>query len=367
MKKSTIMKNWRIDELRKELTRRKKGWSKDSSKSNLVDVYMRALDDEKAVDVKKGIKNIVKKTLETGSNGDYGDDVLDYVFKEGILYRIDSHCWWGKSSRVDEEEINAPKEILSGVKTLVDPNTLATLRSYKSYGERIIKKRSYPFLGLRGVYYVPKAFISGCEEELKETQGRVYGERDFFMKNLPKYKKEWAAVCKKGKVEPPAPELYPSKDELNGKFVFEWTKFAITLPNSSMKILNEAELKEEAEKQKKQMFEFLDGSLSMLAGKFYKAINNLAEKLSSGDPMKPKTLSSVRDFIETFDAMNVTNNAKLQDLVGKVDKLVGTASVKDYNADEKLRKDTEKRVTQMVSSFKKISESDQRFKRDLDF
>jgi hypothetical protein len=47
-------------------------------------------------------------------------DALQVVLKAGCLYRINSRCWSGVTSKVPEEQIKAPKEILTGLKNLID-------------------------------------------------------------------------------------------------------------------------------------------------------------------------------------------------------------------------------------------------------
>jgi hypothetical protein len=354
------MKNWRLDELRKELNRRKIDFEAKATKGILADLYIAA--------IKKEVGEM-KKTEEVlaGELNGWEDNALEIVLREGIIYKVDSHCWWGKSSRVPEEEINAPKDIMTGVKTLVHANTLGSLRSFKSMGERIVKKNAYPFLGIRGAYYVPKYFIPGVEKSLKETQEKVYEERSDFIKNLPKYRKEWAAHCKKEKVVPPPDELYPNKAELERKIRFKWTKFAITVPDSNMGVLTDELYKEEVEKQKEEAKTFLNDCFTTLSKQFYGIIKNLRERLESDDAMKPKTLASVKDFIETFDAMNVTNNAFLKDMVAKTAKALKVESVKDLNSNEDLRTEINTEVGSLVKAFEKASTKDERLKRAIDF
>lgn len=290
-------------------------------------------------------------------------DPIEVVFRQGILFKIDSHCWWGKSSKVDESEINAPKEILSGVKTLVNPNTLSSLQFYKGFGERSLKKRGYPFLGLRGVYYIPKDFIGSIEMELRETKKAFDKEVDEYIQNYPKYKSEWKK--KSGTYYNEA--LYPSKEQLQNKFRFDYTKFVITVPDPSMGILNEDEYREELDKQKVKMREFLDGTLTELASKFYVIIDRLATKIESGDTVKPKSLESLRSFVETFESMNVTGNKKLSELVSKAQNYVGATGARDLNQDDKLRKSIGGKISKLVDQFQKHSEKDTRFKRAIEF
>lgn len=290
-------------------------------------------------------------------------DPIKLAFEQGILFRIDSRCWWGRSSKVRADELNVDPEIIKGIKVLVDPNKLAPLRSFKSYGERVIKKYGYPFLGLRGVYFVPKAFIQANDDELKKTQVEYDKICDEFVENFDSYRVEWQEKSREHYDE----ALYPNKVDLRARFCFNWTKFIVDLPDKNTSILSEAAYKEEYEKQKVRMREFLDDTLTFLARKFISIIANLETRLKSGDKIKPKTLESLRTFVETFEAMNVTGNAKLRQLVERADKALGVTGAKEFNSDEKLRKQMVTKVETLVKNFGETAAKDERFKRALEF
>jgi len=256
MKKSTIDRKYTKTQLAEALDVNESEYTK----AQLVDLMMNKIN---------GIEpepDEVVKTEPAGANTNTDalelDRALEIVLKEGILYRIDSHCWWGKTSRTPDGEIEAPKEVMTGVKTLIDPKHLGGFRQWKGIGERIVKKVGFPFLGLRGVYYVPKAFIKMAEAKLTECQAKAVEEADEFCNNFEFYKQEWKTTvidlcAEKGIDETDAleylkDEYYPNPAELRNRFVFRWTKFAITVPDSDMGILTDDQYQDEVRKQKEQ-------------------------------------------------------------------------------------------------------------------
>lgn len=290
-------------------------------------------------------------------------DPIDIVFKEGILFRIDAHCWWGKSTRVDESEIKAPKEIMKGIKTLIEESKLSAMQSLRSYGERIVKSRAYPFLGLRGVYYVPKAFIKNVEKELREVQSTFYKRVEKFIENYPKYKEAWKEKAKQYYDE----KLYPTESSLRNKFKFDWTKFIITLPDSNMMVLNDEQIEEEMKKQRENMKRFMDESLTVLASKFVKLLTNLNTRLVNGEVMRQKSIKSIQTFIETFDAWNFTSNKELKKMVSEARSIMKNVNAKGLNKDEKLSKRIERETKKVLQSFESSAKTDERFLRALDF
>jgi len=314
------------------------------------------------IDVKDLSKREIAERIVAASGGSVQEtgevaaDVVKQIFNDGLLYKVDSHCWWGCSSQMREDELDVDPEVVKGTKVLVNPESLAELRSYRSYGERIVKRRAYSFLGLRGVYYVPKAFMAGVDKELKVAQTNFYNARKEFVKDFPALKVEWQKKMNELYDE----SLYPT--DLEAKFRFEWTKFAIGLPDSG--ILSDTEYNAEIEKQAAQMKRFLDSALTEIASEFAKIINSLYERMSSDKPITRKQLDRVKDFADAFDAMNITRNAEMKALVDKCSKLLGDKTSEDFKEDDS-RKAIMKEVGAVVSEFKKIK--DERIKRAIDF
>jgi hypothetical protein len=311
-----------------------------------------------------------KKKKQTGEEaGVFGDmDSTKVVLEEGILYKVDSHCWWGKSSRVPKEMLgNAPKRILKGVQTLIDDTHIAPLNSYRQKGERVVIKNGFPFTGFRGVYFVPKALIEKTEKGLTNCQRDFNEMRSEFMSNFKVYKKEWAQTCKENNVPIPPDEWYPSEYEIKNKFKFEWNVFSFQLPNPKLGILTEDQYKTQVENHRKKMDQFLSSVLTTLALKFEDIVVKLNKRLEDGETIKPKTLSSLKSFVETFDSMNITKNEELSNLVARVGKIVGTKSAKDINESEKVRDRLKTKIGKLVGTVGSLIDNDTKFKRSLDF
>jgi hypothetical protein len=317
------------------------------------------------------IKTAQEKIEKVEPNSYDAKNAIDFAFKEGILFKIDSKCWWGKSNRVSEDELKIDKTIMEGVKILIDPKHLSSLKSARSHGERILKSRSYPFLGLRGVYYVPKDLIGNTESRMKKYQDEFRAEIDDFIDNYESYIKEWEVELGEEHFDA---KLYPTKEELRSRFKFDWIKFSITVPDSTMGILTEEEYQEEVKKQSATVKEFLDNSLSILSGKFYNIILNLSEKLGSGKPIKPATIKTLTSFVEIFDTMNVTNNAELASLVKTATEAMRTSSGADskeiaveINDNAGIKKKIKSGISKVAKAFEKEAEKCDEFKRAIEF
>jgi len=244
-----------------------------------------------------------KSTLGIKTNGQAAElddndkaDALEVVLKAGVLYRINSRCWSGVTSKVPEEQIKAPKEILTGLKNLINQDRLQPFRFWKSAGERELKKFGYNFLGLRGVYFIPKAFIPFVEKKLALCTERAMEAKEEFLANFDQYKSEWRdtviEICSKKNISVAEAlvylddTLYPSETAIESRFQFNHRKFFIAVPDPSMGILTDEEYREEVKKQKEDAAEFLDNCLANLAKKFYSIIANIQGKIKKGESIR---------------------------------------------------------------------------------
>lgn len=301
-------------------------------------------------------------------------DALEIVLKSGCLYRINSRCWSGVTSRVPEEQIKAPKEILKGLKNLIEQDRLQPFRFWKTAGERELKKYGYNFLGLRGVYFIPKGFIPFVEKKLKLCQQKAMEARADFLTNFDQYKSEWRdrviQICKDKDISIEEAlaylddDLYPSETAIAGRFQFSHRKFFISVPYPGMGILTDDEYREEVAKQKEEAAEFLDNCIASLAKKFYQIISKIQEKVKKGESIRPNTLQALADYTEVFDKMNITSNGDLAEYVKQAEQIFGGVNAGDFKQDD-FRNKIEESLDEIVTDFK--TKADEKLLRDIDF
>jgi len=301
-------------------------------------------------------------------------DALKVVLKAGCLYRINSRCWSGVTSKVPEEQIKAPKEILTGLKNLIDQDRLSGFRYWKTAGERELKKWGYSFLGLPNVFFIPKGFIPFVERKLAICSERAKEAKEEFLANFDQYKAEWRDkvidICHKKDISIEEAlaylddDLYPSESDIAGRFQFSHRKFYISVPDPSMGILDDKEYAEEVRKQKEDAREFLDNCLAALAKKFYKIVSNIQNKVKKGESIRPNTLQALTDYTEIFDKMNITNNQELSGYVETAQKLFTGVGTQDFKKKE-FRNQMGESLDEIVTEFK--TKSDEKLLRDIDF
>jgi hypothetical protein len=314
----------------------------------------------------------VLKEREISTAGIDEKDAIDIVLKNGIMYRLDTHVWWGKSTRMKDDEIEAKggravsKNILAGMKTLVDPEGLAYFRSAIGYSKRWLERWGFPFLNLRGVFWVPKAFIPATEKRLRKWKATFDETADEYVLDYPAEIERWKEkLAEEGIEDLHNPDVYPTPEDLRSRLQFNWTKFAISLPPSEAGVLTDKEYKEALERHKREAKEFLDSTVTVIAQKFAKMVSTLQKSMASGKGVKQKTLDNMREFVATFDVMNITKNDDLERLVRRAGELLGDVGKDDLKASDELKEEIGKGIDNIVTDFSKVK--DERITRALEF
>jgi hypothetical protein len=294
---------------------------------------------------------------------------VEAVFEQGLLYRLIANSWWGKTTKVPEEQIKQPeksaeesKRVMGAIKPLVNPERMADIHSVRASAERALKRWSFPFVGFDNVFFVPKAFMPKIEETFAKSKAEHDAAVAEFVDNIDKYKKEWKPILGEFYDE----KAYPEKDKLRQTFKFEWRKFIITVPDKGSNLLSDEEYKAEIKRQAESIKLFLDSALSELAKGFQEILSKMEGRLKEGKALNPKFLASVKEFAVTFKDMNITNNASLQSLVDKMYEAVKTAQPGDFK-EEKFRETVAKSIASVTKEFEKVAKKDADLGRALEF
>lgn len=311
---------------------------------------------------KNAEKEVIPAIIESSTEFSELDasDVMKRIFSAGLLYKIDAKTWWGKSSKsrkTEIEKIDSGRKVASVVKTLINPKHLGMVKAIRGTGERALKKHSFPFLGIRGVYFVPKTYISELEDSLRSVKTDHDNEIIDFVKQFPKYQKEWAVQMGDLYDE----SLYPNKDALRNSFKFSWTKFRIDVPND---MLTADEYQEELEKQKSNLVEFVDETISSLAAKFYELMTKLKDRVDTGDDVSMKQIISIKSFLDSFVNMNISKNSDLEVMAEEM-RTVFDSVDKTVVGNKKTLKKMSEIAEEIVNKVE--TSSDERISRAVDY
>jgi hypothetical protein len=129
---------------------------------------------------------------------------------------------------------------------------------------------------------------------------------------------------------------YPSSATMRGKFSFDWQPYTVSIPE----VLKEKGIYDIAnEKMQAKLSEASDEITAFMRETLYELTSHLADALTPNADGKPKRLfasaiTNITDFLETFQARNITEDSDLEAIVSNLKGLLKS----DVQADV-LKKD----------------------------
>jgi hypothetical protein len=234
-------------------------------------------------------------------------------------------------------ETDADKNMLKMTKKLLDSKEYKAICTHQGLTKSVIRKKSVPISFLPGTYLFNVDTIETIDKYIKE---RINEEDDLVDKFCAVYldQKEAAKFLLNGQFDE---TNYPPVETVRATFSItgRWVKFGI--PDN----LPESIFQEEKAKAEKAWAEATDAITVTLRKSFQELIAYAADKLKVVPGEKPKVfrdslIENVKEFIQTFNSRNLTNDTQLESLVSQAnDLLKGFLSDPDV-----VRKNTDVRV-----------------------
>jgi hypothetical protein len=132
---------------------------------------------------------------------------------------------------------------------------------------------------------------------------------------------------------------YPSVEDVKAAFDFKWNAVTFDVPGK-LKALDSEAYSEEIEKAEAQIKEAAVEVTAVMRQACFELVNHLKDRLEPGKEGKPKILKesaikNLKEFLETFELRNVTNDKALALEVSKIKSLLnGTDAVSLRTSDE---------------------------------
>jgi|GEM_PF-4485440 len=151
---------------------------------------------------------------------------------------------------------------------------------------------------------------------------------------------------------------YPSVQSLKSFFSFEYQYFSFSVPAG----MNEETYQKEVSKAQAKIEQAVEGIVLALRENFFELVNHLQTALEPNADGKPKrlfasTVTNLQDFLDTFKARNVTNDADLDALVNEVQKIIHpNLSVDVIKKDESFKTSIHEKMEDISGKLSKLVE-----------
>lgn len=267
------------------------------------------------------------------------------VFQRACLIQLSTSCWQGHMMlHATIMEKIGDSDWIRGVKNLVNPESLAFVRSAISKARTQLKKSALPF-PIKSLTLVPKESLSRIDRMLNEAKDEFYSEVEIFLR---KYDDE-QLIARRNLGELFSEADYPI--DIRSKFKFEWRFLTLDIPGRS-KILPPEVYEREKTKFIEMMEETRELAVTALREEFSEIISHLTDRLSGMEDGKPKRFKNsmverLREFLRSFGDRNLFEDEKLAELVDHAKEIVDGISADELRKNQRLRDQVAEEMTRL--------------------
>ena len=259
---------------------------------------------------------------------------MDNLSKRAVLVSLEISHWSARcvDKKVsDEVLLNNSAESDSGSfsKRLIAKDYLSEITKVNNEARKYFKKNTMAWeTGKRRL--LPSKKITEFTEKMRELKEQHEDVCKVFVDNYETYMTE-AQTFLNGLFNPAD---YPSKDEVEKKFGFEYEFTNIDSPDDFRCAVSEDVKEEIQQKMQDKVTEKLTMSINRLYQKIHSLLKKFEEKLSDEDAVfRNSLIDNIEDLVAMLPDMNIMEDAKLKELTDKI-----ANEICRFDADQ-LRKD----------------------------
>ncbi|MGH9445127.1 MAG: DUF3150 domain-containing protein [Terriglobia bacterium] len=221
----------------------------------------------------------------------------------------------GNSRKVSSSqvEVDADKDSIHVSKNLLSSQELEAIRKLDGEIRRYLYSVCLPFEP--GIHLLPIGLIETVDTKLREFQTKRQELVEAFLEAYPRLCAE-AAVRLRTLYNPLD---YPPMDEVRSEFSATWQYVSFGVPDQ-LRGVSERMFQEERDKAAERMAEAYTEVRQVLREAMVELVAHLRDRLTDqpdGTPqrLRESTVQKLREFLDTFDFRNVTNDQELKDQV----------------------------------------------------
>ena len=235
-------------------------------------------------------------------------------------------------------DVDADKDLISAQKILLSCEHLKTIDHYDGEIRRYLYTRCLPSLFKEGVYLVPIGMVEEVEAKLNAFADKRKQLVGAFVTAYPSLIEE----AQKRLRAAFNPQDYPSSERMEANFRMEWRYIAFSVPGT-LKTVSHEMFRKEQEKAQQQWAEALEEVRALLRTHLSELVQHLVDRLSGNDKgAKPKVfkntlVTNMTEFLETFEARNLTDDMELASVVKRAKELLSGVDAQTLRTSTALR------------------------------
>jgi len=283
------------------------------------------------------------------------------TIKNAVFISLHFRCL-GVTRKIDKGRVDttADKTLVSVNKKLFQSDTFKRITRIQSKARSYLLSRAVE-TGLRGaVYALPTAFVSEVEDQLTDYVSQMKGE-------VATLCGEWPTL-----IEVTAREQlgdlysendYPSVAEVAQAFGIEWSYISTDVPGELADI-SSGVFQRERDKLQKEFAKATEYTRAIMRRTCLEFVTQFKSQLqpngSNGStrkrPIHSSTLTKLTDFMETFNARNLSGDVELSGAVSNMRTLLRGVSVKDLRDSESFKASINDQIASTVANIETLVE-----------
>jgi hypothetical protein len=287
-------------------------------------------------------------------------------YEKGVLINVRAGGYRGRKKLPKEKLGELPPEIVRGVHDLFDKEfktLLSNIRSFDGTSRDVVKNQSVPF-PIEGIYFINSSrmvaildILEGRKESrqalIQEAVDNYEGAITIFAEKYP----EFYAMAK---------SKYPSKEEFEKRFYFDYNLIKISSPNQDDPFMTAEMYRSEMNKFRQTIDEMKNEVLSTIASTLLEATKRLTDQCTEGKPNQ-RTLDNLNKFLKQVDDVysDFIDRDDLKSAIANVRASILGVDAESLRGQEDFKKEFKKSISSAADCIKALP--DVKLKRSIEF
>lgn len=243
-----------------------------------------------------------------------------------------------RAKEIEENDESPDFKRVAVIQQTIGKDFIQPLEAQRASLKMYLRSRAVPCSMLSSDrFLVPHALIGEVDSEIAKFEAERKVLLDEFEAKYEEAKAEAKAQLKEHYDE----TKYEPFSVVRSKF-FIVTSWRDEQPSAALKLISESRLKEEKRKESLKWVSTYDEIRTALRTGFGDLINSFADAMGHDEDGKPRVFHAskvqhLKDFIQTFEARDLTDDADLANLAKQARELLGDTDAKAIRSDEAFR------------------------------
>jgi hypothetical protein len=255
-----------------------------------------------------------------------------------------------KKLSTDSFEVEADKTMISATKQLLDADEYNNIKKLDAEMKSWLAKRALPSFFKSGIYLIPFQLVEKVDKRLEDYRVNRDSLVGKFVNAYSRLKEE-----ARGRLNGVFNEAdYPPLSEVGKAFGVKSNYVVFDTPNA-LKGISEEMWQREKQRAEEMWRDASAEIQNAVRASFADLVSHMVERLAPGEDGKPKIfketlVGNMNEFLELFEARNITDDDALAELVSKARAIMAGVDPEKLRKNKSIRESVQASMSQLKSS-----------------